>query len=455
MRVIVIGGGISGLACAWRLRQLGVAVLLLEQSGRVGGVLKTVHAGDCLFECGPQSFLSTDGLLEMIRSVGLEDELLRADPKAPRYVVRNGRIVPVPLSPAALLRSPLLSARSKLALLREPLRKRPPPAEDESVAEFVRREFGDELLERLVAPMVSGIFAGDPERLSLRSAFPAVYAWKQQYGSVLRGAMKSRPAKGKPPATLCALRSGGEALPRRIAQQLGTAVVTGSRVIAIKRLEANGSRQFEIQFDTGGKAETTRAESVVVAAPADAAGQILRQVSLRFPAVLGRIEYAPVGVLSAAYHRSDVATPLEGFGFLVPRPEKLRVLGTIWNSSLFPGRTPEGQVMLTSFVGGATDAAMLDASDEEIHATVAREVGGILGIQAPPAALHLQRWTRAIAQYNLGHSDLLAALREELRLCPGLFLAGSYLEGPSVGACVDLGCKTAEEAHQFLLGKRK
>lgn len=216
MRVIVIGGGISGLSCAWRLHQLGASLLVLEQSPRAGGVIKTVQPGGCLFECGPQSFLSTEGLLELIRSVGLEQELLRADPKAPRYVVRGGRLESVPLSPGALFSSPLLSPRSKFALLAEPFRRRRPLPEDESVAEFVRREFSEELLERLVAPMVSGIYAGDPERLSLRSAFPAVYAWKKEHGSVIRGAIKSRPAKDKPAATLCTLRGGVAALPRRI-----------------------------------------------------------------------------------------------------------------------------------------------------------------------------------------------------------------------------------------------
>lgn len=453
MRVIVIGGGISGLSCAWRLHQLGAAVLLLEQSGRVGGVIKTVQPDDCLFECGPQSFLSTDGLLDLIRSVGLEDDLLRSDPKAPRYVVRSGRLESVPLSPGELLSSPLLSWRSKLALLAEPLRRRRSLPEDESVAAFVRREFDDELLERLVAPMVSGIYAGDPERLSLRSAFPAVYAWKKEHGSVLRGAMKSRPPKDKPRATLCTLRQGAATLPRRIAERLGAVVATRARVLSVKRLKANGSRQFEIQFEIQGRAETTTADAVVLAAPADAAGQILQHVSLRFPVLLGQIAYAPVGVLAASYRRSDLAAPLEGFGFLVPRPERLRVLGTIWNSSLFPGRAPEGQVVLTSFVGGAMDAAVLGGSDEEIRAIVEREVGGILGISAPATSHHLQRWTRAIPQYNLGHENILSALRQELRLCPGLFIAGSYLEGPAVGACVEVGSRTAEEAHRYLLAK--
>jgi len=453
MRVIVIGGGISGLSCAWRLHQLGAAVLLLEQSPRAGGVIKTVAPDGCLFECGPQSFLSTDGLLDLIRSVGLDQELLRADPKAPRYVVRGGRLESVPLSPGALLSSPLLSRRSKFALLAEPFRRRRPLPEDESVAEFVRREFSEELLERLVAPMVSGIYAGDPERLSLRSAFPAVYAWKKEHGSVIRGAIKSRPAKDKPASTLCTLRDGVAALPRRIAEQLGAAVVTGARVLSVKRLKANGSRQFNIHFEIQGRAETTTADAVVLAAPADVAGQILQLVSLRFPALLGQIAYAPVGVLSAAYRQSDLAQPLRGFGFLVPRPERLRVLGTIWNSSLFPGRAPEGQVVLTSFIGGATDTAMLDGSDDEIRAVVEREVGGVLGISSPPAAHHLQRWTRAIPQYNLGHAHILAALHEELRLCPGLFLAGNYLEGPAIGACVALGTRMADEAHQYVLGK--
>ena len=202
-QTIVIGGGISGLTCAFRLRQSGIPVLLLEQSHRVGGVIDSVQQDGFLFECGPQSFLSTDLLLKLIDALGLGPELLRADPRAPRYILTRGRLELVPMAPPALLTTSLLGISSKWRLLSEPFRRSHPPARDESVADFVRRKFGSELLELLVGPFVSGVYAGDPEKLSLRSAFPSAYEWEKEYGSVLRGAMKSRPPKEKPRPTLC------------------------------------------------------------------------------------------------------------------------------------------------------------------------------------------------------------------------------------------------------------
>ena len=206
MRTIVIGGGIAGLACTYRLREMSIPALLLEQADRVGGVIESAQQDGFLFELGPQSFLSTEPLLEMIAGLGLGDELLRADPRAPRYVLADGRLRRVPMSPPALLTTSLLSAGSKWRLVSEPFRRTQPPEGDESVAAFVRRKFGNELLELLVGPFVSGVYAGDPEKLSLRSAFPAVHEWENDYGSVLRGAMKSRPAKKKKPDRKSACR---------------------------------------------------------------------------------------------------------------------------------------------------------------------------------------------------------------------------------------------------------
>lgn len=450
VHTVVIGGGISGLTCAFRLRQAGIPVLVFEQSPRVGGVIESVQQDGFLFERGPQSFLSTDLLLEVIEASGLQHDLLRADPRAPRYILTGGRLKAVPMAAPALLTTSLLGLYSKLRLLSEPFRHSQPPVDDESVANFVRRKFGNELLELLVGPFVSGVYAGDPEKLSLRSAFPSAYRWEKDYGSVLRGAMKSRPPREKPRPTLCSFRGGVATLVRTLGARLGDAVHCGTSVTSVHRGKANGKSQFELQVTGHGRSETLRASAVVVATATEAAGKLLAGISEQFPALLAKIEYAPVAVVAGGYRREQLQHPADGFGFLVPRTERLRVLGTVWNSSLFADRAPEGMVNLTSFAGGATDPGLLELSDDQVAETVAREVARVLKISGPPVTRHVQRYARALPQYNLGHGAILAALRELTAGLPGLFMTGNYFEGPSMGVCVEQAFLTARAVEQYL-----
>jgi len=450
MRTIVIGGGISGLICAHRLLQRGQDVLLLEESERAGGVIGTIRQDNFQFELGPQSFLSNTTLLELISGLGLDGELLRADAKAPRYVLLDGALRQVPLGPRDLLGTSLLSLGTKLRLLSEPWRRTKPPEDDESVAAFVRRKFGEDLLENLVGPLVSGIHAGDPERLSLRSAFPAVHQWEAEHGSVLRGAMKSRPPKGTPRPGLCSFREGMEALVRRLAEALDDALSLHTSVEKITRGKVNGHSGFEVQVNRRGRAEKLTADALVLATPTPAAAALIGPISEAFRELLGRIEYAPVAVVGAGYRREQVGQAVDGFGFLVPRKEKRSVLGTVWSSSLFAGRAPEGMVSFTSFVGGAANVELMDWSDERIAAEAEREVAQVLRINGAPVTRMVRRWTRALPQYNLGHGKIVTGLEQELRRFPGLFLAGSYLSGASVGSCAEQAVKTAEAVHTFL-----
>ena len=450
MHILIIGGGISGLACAYRLRQLGASFLLLEQGNDVGGLMRSTRRDGLLLESGPQSFLLTEAIGQMVQELGIGDQLLRADAKAPRYVVIGGVLRKVPLSPPAMISSSFLGASTKLRMLVDLLGKSTPPENDESVAEFVRRKFGQDMLQRLVGPFVSGVYAGDPEKLSLRSAAPGVYGWEAEYGSVLRGAMKSHRKDGKPAASLCSFRDGVATLPRRLAESLGSAVATATTVESIVRHKANGSSNFEIHLQSRGRADLARADAVILATPPDVTARILGEVSPRYRGLLGSIGFAAIAVVSRVYLRSSVGMPLDGFGFLVPRGENIRVLGTIWNSSLFPGRAPEGQVLLTSFIGGATDPEILGYNDQAIESAVSTDLNKLLHISGEPLGGQLQRWTHALPQYNIGHGEILAATQTELAHTPGLFLAGNYFYGPSVGSCVDTAFRAAEEAHRFV-----
>jgi protoporphyrinogen/coproporphyrinogen III oxidase len=451
---IVIGAGISGLACAYRLRELGVAVTLLEASHRVGGVIDSVEKDGCLFELGPQSFLTAPPLLELIRKLGLEPELVCADPRAPRYILLRGQLQPAPLSPPELLATPLLGTKTKLRLFSELFQRSHPPEPDESIADFVRRKFGAELLDRLVAPFVSGVYAGDPEQLSLRSAFPALHEWESKYGSLLRGAIRSRPAKGQPRPGLASFRCGVATLVRTLGEKLGPALWLGAEVRAIKREKSNGVSGYRVEYNRKGDLSMLDAAAVVVAAPTLDAGGILATISPRFPELLERIQYAPVAVVGLSYRREQVKNALNGFGFLVPRSEGLTVLGTVWNSSLFLGRAPDGRVTITSFVGGATNSESVALADDSLSADIEKDLAPILGLSGSPVSRCIHRYERALPQYNLGHGRILSALDQELANFPGLFLTGNFIEGPAIGNCVAQANKTAEAAHRFLSALR-
>ncbi|MGB0034492.1 MAG: protoporphyrinogen oxidase [Candidatus Acidiferrales bacterium] len=451
----IIGGGISGLACAYRLRQLGVSATLFEAEDRIGGLIGSVDRDGFLFDCGPQSFQGTEILLDLIRELGLEGELQTADPRAPRYVLVHGHLQEIPMSPTALLTSSLLSAGSRWKVISDALWRTRPPANDESVASFVRRKFGHEILEYLVSPFVSGVYAGDPEKLSLRSAFPSLEEWERKYGSILRGAMKSRPAKESGPIPLCSFRRGVAALTRALAEKLGEGVRTCSRVTGLRRDDHPEGAVYSLRIARAGREETVSGRAIVMATPAYIAAQLLGPLSLPLAHALSGIAYAPVAVIAAAYYRRQLVRPMNGFGFLVPRSEKLRTLGTIWNSSLFTGRAREGMLVLTSFAGGASDPEIVGKSEDEIAGIVQNENARVLNITGPPVTAAVWRYPRALPQYNLGHGHIVETIRAGLREIPGLFFSGNYLEGPSLGKCVEQGFRTAESVRDYLNAEPK
>jgi oxygen-dependent protoporphyrinogen oxidase len=449
-QVVVIGGGISGLACALRLHQLGAPVTLLEANDQPGGLIGTVENNGFLFESGPQSFQGTETVLSLIRDLGIESDLCKADPRAPRFVLRHGQLRKIPMAPQGLLASSLLSVSSRWRIVSEGLRRTTPAAEEESVAQFVRRKFGHEILEYLVSPFVSGIYAGDPEKLSLRAAFPSLEEWERQYGSVLRGAMKSRPAKGarQGPPPLCSFLRGMGVLTATMFAKLGANAKSGVRVDTMTKTDQG----FQVQVTRNGHSEQFNARAVVLATPAYVASHIAAPLSAKAAQTLSGIAYAPVVVVAAGYHSRQSAAALDGFGVLIPRSEKYRTLGIVWNSSLFPKRAPQGQMTITSILGGATDSAIIEKSDEEITAIAEHEHSRILKIEGSPIISAIWKHPRALPQYNLGHAHVVREIREAERAIPGLYFAGNYLEGPAIGKCIEHGFQTAEavRAHRAL-----
>lgn len=445
-QTIVIGAGISGLVCAYTLKKAGVDVRLLEASPRAGGMIRSERRGGFLLELGPQSFSGTAALRTMCADLGIEDQVVHAPARAPRYVLIDGALKAVPLTPPAMLTSSLLSLTTKWRVARDVFGASRPPDNDESIASFVRRKFGAELLDRLAGPFVSGIHAGDPEKLSLRSSFPQLHEAEKSAGSVIRGMMraaKSRKGPRERPALL-SFRDGNETLVRGLATKLGSQLQLGAEVLGIAIRNQAGKPGFELRIRQASGDALLASDQLVLATSADVAGMLLRDVNPAFEPLLAGIEYAPVAVVSLGYRHEDVGHSLDGFGFLAPRSGGLRLLGCVWNSSLFPNRAPAKDVLLTSFVGGATDPAAATLSAKDLPDLVHRELAPLLQIRASAAFSNVQLYHRALPQYNLGHADRLLALEKLRRSVPGLFFVGNYLQGPAIGSCVELGIATAQ-----------
>jgi len=449
VQALVVGGGISGLACAYALRKAGIEVQLVEASTRLGGVIRSVTRDGFLLELGPQSFSGTAALRRLCNELAISDQLLDAPPRAPRYVLVNGILQPVPLSPPAFFTSSLIDGATKWGLLRDIFGKSVAPDSDESVAAFIRRKFSAQLLDRLVGPFVSGIYAGDPERLSVRSAFPQLYEAEKAAGSIIRGMFHLAKSKKGPRErpSLQTFREGNETLISAMSHHLGDAVQTQTRVMQIAKLDGGS---FKIQLESKNGLHSVTANSLILSAPTDVAGELLDQLDPQFESLLTSVEYAAVAVVSLGYLKLDVGHSLDGFGFLVPRSSDLRVLGTVWNSSLFPGRAPDGQALLTSFVGGATDSAAAKLTPEELATLVHREISPLLSIKTAPIFSNVTIWPRALPQYNLGHGDRLTRIGKLQAQFPGLWLAGNYLRGPAIGSCVEQALAIAEEVRARL-----
>ena len=444
--VLIVGGGISGLVCAYELRKAGVDAHVVEAAAQPGGLIRSESRDGFLLELGPQSFSGTPALRALSSELGIGEQVAQAPASAPRYVLIDGALRSVPLSPPSFLTSSFFSARTKWKIAQDAFATTHPPEDDESVAHFVRRKFGAELLERLVGPFVSGIYAGDPERLSLRAAFPQLYDAEQSAGSLIRGMRRAAKSRKGPRerATLMTFRGGNDTLVRALAAKIGPALRLGVHVLKIKMRSEPAKSKFEVRTSASGRDEIINAQNLVLASSAGVSGALLRDVNPAFEPVLTGVEYAPVAVVSLGYRRQDVSNPLHGFGFLVPRSSRLQVLGTVWNSSLFPGRAPAGHVLLTSFVGGATNPGAITLSAQQLGHLVHQELVPLLQIHAEPVFSHVRIYRQALPQYNVGHTDRLRALERLRREISGLVLIGNYLSGPAIGNCVELAMATAE-----------
>jgi len=456
--VLVVGGGISGLATAFWLKERGTSVELLEAAPRAGGVIFTRQRTGALVEHGPNSTLDTSPLInELLDRLGIRSErVATAAVAATRFVVRDGKLVALPTTPGTFVTSPAFSLGAKLRLLREPFISAAPVELEESIATFVRRRLGVEFLDYAIDPFVSGVYAGDPERISVRAAFPRLHALEQKYGSLIRGqilGMRERrksDEKSKNAAGSFSFRRGMQTLTDALADAIGR-IESG---VHVRRIERGRDGNWMVAGARGGDPVLRSAKAIVLALPAHESAKLLRELWPPATKGLGAIEYAPIASVASAYRRPDIRHSLAGFGFLVPKKESPRILGSLFSSSMFADRAPEGIVLLTTFAGGMRNPALPAQAEGAIATLVHEELAALVGATSPPVWVDVTRLPRAIPQYNLGHAERLRPLEDAEREKPGLFFCGSYRGGVSVGDCIKSAHAQAEAATRFLVGVR-
>lgn len=497
MRVVVAGGGIAGLSTAVALRDrlpAGAEVLVLEAGPRLGGNIRTEREGGFIVEWGPNGYLdNVPTTPALVRRLGLADEVQGADARAARrFLFRGGRLHELPTQPLRFFASPVLSLPGRLRILGEPFARPRPAGVDESVGAFAARRIGPEATRILVDAMVSGVFAGDVDRLSLASAFPKMAKMEAEHGSLVRAMIAAgkarkrarqqasargaradagagaeeqaglRPgddrrggAQGRgagsgggpagPGGVLTSFRSGLDTVITRLGAELGPSVRVAQPVRALFR--GAGSSVWQVQTDDS----ILEADAVVLAIPASDAAPLLAPLrdgpGPELFTELAAIPSAPLAVVALAYDAAAMGGDPEGFGFLVPRGQGPRILGCLWDSSLFPGRAPAGKVLLRAMIGGAHDPAAVSLDDDTLLEIVRRDLATAMGLRAEPERRWIFRHRQGIAQYEIGHSARLARIGHALQALPGLWLAGASYHGVSMNACIE---KSGEQAAEIL-----
>jgi len=448
--VIIIGEGITGLCTAYWLKKRGLNVIVLAKDNEVGGTMKSVQDQGYLYETGANTALETTPLFkELVSDLKLESEFVYAKPEGKnRYILRNGNLYSMPLGPCSFLSTKLFSPASKFRVIKEPFIGK--AAKEESVAEFVERRLGKDFLDYAIDPFVAGVFAGKAEQLSVRSAFPKLYALEEKYGGLFKGMIKGarerkqRAEKAKDRAETFSFISGMQMLPHAIADSLGKSVILNAKVTNIRNLTTARDepsnepdvRRYLVEYLHNDQEAEMEADGVVFAIPAYDASPLIKPLSVNIAHILSSIYYPPIVSIFLGINRKNIRHRLDGFGFLVPSKERRKILGCLWNSCLFANRAPDGMVALNAFVGGARQPELTALSDELIIQITLDELKSIMQLSGNPVYLHSTRWLKSIPQYEIGYQHKIDALEQFEESFPGIMLAGNYRRGISVGDCV-------------------
>lgn len=455
-RLIILGGGISGLSAARaavdRARGAGspVEVTVLERDAAVGGKVRSLASdGGWLVEAGPTAYLDNEPDLDrVVTAAGLAGEKRVADPAAAhRFIVCGGVMREVAAHPLRFARSGLLGPLGLLRLACEPLVPGKRDGGDESVWDFACRRLGRQAAERLIGPMVLGVFAGDPRALSLAAAFPRIAALEREHGSLIRGMIRGRRqglggGPGGPSGELTSFDGGLETLPRTLAAAGDFAVRCRAEVVELR----HGQTSWQVRT----REQEHRADAVVLAGEAWSMAPLVRPFAPGLADRLDGIDYPPVSVVALGFGAGALARVPRGFGVLIPRGEGYRTLGVLWDSYLYPGRAPERHLLMRVMIGGAADREAGGLDEDGATALAEREVARLFGLDEPPVFRRAVRWPRAIPQYELGHLERVAAIERERQRLPGLFLASNYLHGIAFGKAASAGVAAGEAAVDWL-----
>jgi protoporphyrinogen/coproporphyrinogen III oxidase len=448
---LIVGGGISGLAAAYALSKQGRHSVLIDSSARLGGVIQTNTVADCLLEAGPDSFLSAKPeAMALIKELGLGEEVIGSnDHQRATWIRRDGRMIPLPdglmmmvptkITPIVL--SPLLSWGTKIRMGLELFRQPGPKRADRSVGEFVEEHYGKETVEYLAEPLLSGVYGGDPYKLSIESVMPRFVEMESKYGSLSRGTLAG--LKSAP-------KSSGGTLFRTLRNGLGSLVQALEQAIApyceVVEGKAHSLRASEIGYTLSVAERQFSSPHLIVATPAWAAADLLRGLDAPLADLLASIGYSSSLTAGLIYDRAQVSQQFPAFGFLVPKKERKHLVACTFVDQKFNHRVPANRLLLRCFLGGAGNAAILDWDDASLQATIEEEVQQLLGITAKPIAFHVSRWHRSMAQYEVGHAGLLEQIDQRLAQHKGLALAGNGYRGIGIPDCIKSGTLAA---HSF------
>ncbi len=455
---VVIGGGIGGLAAAYTLYKRGYRVLVIEAANRVGGVIHSITTPEGFtLDCGPNTLGTKDvRLWQELVDLGLRERITPAERCSKRrFILIKGRPIEIPTSPIGLIGTPLLSWQGKARVLAEPFVNLKQGNGDESVAAFFARRIGPEATNHLIDPFVAGVYAGNPQHLSVAAVFPSLWEAARRGGSIVRGMLrrpkdKARLSEPKMRSRTFSFRGGLAEWPLALARALGAGNVWTERQAV--RLQQRGSL-WEVTVNGANGLETISSRSVIIATPAYAAANLIESVDAQAAAALRGIPYAPVAVVHLGFRRSQLSRELCGFGVLAPSSEQRQFLGILWTSSIFPHVAPPDRVLTTTLSGGAIRPELVDQSDEALIEAAIRDHQQLLGINGQPILTHVTRWRHAIAQYTFGHRERIATLERLEQRLPTLQLTGSYRDGVGVPKTWANGVQAGERVAAALTGQ--
>ena len=437
--IAIIGGGIAGLCTAYWLKKEGLNVTVYEKSDEPGGAIRTIKEHGYLVELGPNSALETSEVLkDLIKELGIEDQKIYGSEESnKRYIVKNGKLEAIPLGILNFLKTGLWSWKAKLRLLKEPFIK-PSTDKNISLAQLVEHRLGREFLDYAINPFVAGVYAGDPKTLSSAAGFPKLYNLEQKYGSFIKGAFlgarerRKRKEVAKDRAKMFSFIEGMQTFPKALARYLGEDIQYDTFIEHI--LPVN--EKFKVTAVENGHSTTSVFDGVVVCTPTHISAQLLLDMDPEASDHLRKVYHPPVTVVYTGFHRKDIHRKLDGFGFLIPELERRKILGTLWNSSIFPGRVPAKQVAFTTFVGGTRQPEIALLEDDTIKDIVVDELKDLIGLEGKPVYVKIKKWKKAIPQYTIGYQKTQESINMLEEKFNGLYFAGNFRRGISVGDSV-------------------